>query len=205
MSPETIQRRVPDPDVRRDEWRFARSSVAILLIAGTATTILAMTERLRVGLEPIGHAMLLLQLVLVVVGFEAYYYAIHRLLHTRMLFRRVHAVHHRSKSPRLLSALSWHPVEAMLIAGYLPVVMAVTELHLGAIASASVFLSTSIALAHSGREIVPPALHRVPVLGWWVTPLVHDAHHARSDVNYGASLNLFDRLLGTFRAPEEAR
>src|SRR5262245_25830644 len=173
------------------------------MIAGTTTTILAMTEQLHVDLEPIGHGSLLLQLVLVVVGFEAYYYAVHRLLHTRTLFRRVHAVHHRSKSPTMLSALSWHPIEAILIAGYLPAVMAVTELHLAAIASASVFLSTSIALAHSGREIFPRTLDRVPILGWYVTPLVHDAHHARSNVNYGASLNLFDRLLGTFRAPEE--
>lgn len=205
MSSERIQRRVPDLAVRRDEWRFARSSLAILMFAGTGTTILAMNQHLHVGLEPIGRGSLLLQLVFLVVGFEAYYYAIHRLLHTRTLFRRVHAVHHRSQSPTLLSALSWHPVEATLIAGFLPAAMAAVELHVAAITLASTFLSASIALAHCGHEIFPRAITRIPILRWYVTPLVHDAHHARSDVNYGASLNLFDRLLGTFRAPEEAR
>jgi lathosterol oxidase len=61
----------------------------------------------------------------------------------------------------------------------------------------------SIALAHCGYELFPRGFSRVPVLGWYVTPLVHDAHHSRVDVNYGATLNLFDRLLGTFRAPGE--
>lgn len=200
-----IQERAPDPDVRRDEWRFTRTSLAIWMIAGTATTILAMTGWMRVGVAPIAPLRVLAELALVVIGFEAYFYAVHRLLHTRALFRWVHSVHHRSKTPTVLSALSLHPVEAALIAGFLPAAMAVVELHLASVAIVSVYLSASIALAHCGYEIFPRDLASVPVLGWYVTPLVHDAHHARVDANYGATLNLFDRLLGTFRAPEDLR
>jgi sterol desaturase/sphingolipid hydroxylase (fatty acid hydroxylase superfamily) len=200
-----IQERAPDPSVRCDEWRFTRTSLVVWTIAGAATTILAMTGHLAVAVAPVTALRVLAEVALVVIAFEAYFYAVHRLLHTRTLFRRVHAVHHRSKTPTVLSALSLHPVEATLIAGFLPAAMAVVELHLLSVAIASVYLSASIALAHCGYEVFPRALARVPVLGWYVTPLVHDAHHSRVDANYGATLNVFDRLLGTFRDPEEAR
>jgi sterol desaturase/sphingolipid hydroxylase (fatty acid hydroxylase superfamily) len=200
-----IQSRGPDPGVRRDEWRFTGWSVAIWTVVGGVTTILAMTGRLRVDVASVAPLRVLAELALVVVGFEAYFYVLHRLLHTRRLFRWVHAVHHRSKTPTVLSALSLHPVEATLIAGFLPIAMAGFELHVLSIVLASLYLSTSIALAHCGREIFPRGFARVPVLGWYVTPREHDAHHSRVDVNYGATLNLFDRLLGTFRAPEDTR
>jgi Delta7-sterol 5-desaturase len=198
-----IQRRVPDAAVRSAERRFTCASLAVWLLAGAATTVLAMRGDLSVGLGAPHPGTILVEVVLVVLGFEAYFYGVHRLLHTRTLFRSIHSVHHRSKTPRMLSALSLHPIEALLIAGFLPAAMVAAELHVASIAISSLYLSVSIALAHCGYELFPRGFSRVPVLGWYVTPLVHDAHHSRVDVNYGATLNLFDRLLGTFRAPGE--
>jgi sterol desaturase/sphingolipid hydroxylase (fatty acid hydroxylase superfamily) len=197
-----IQQRAPDEAVRREERRHTRSSLGVWLVMGTATTILAMEGTIAVGVESPRPGRVLGEVLLVVLAFEAYFYGVHRLLHTRTLFRRVHAVHHRSKTPTVLSALSLHPLEAGLIAGFLPAAMAAVELHVASVALASVYLSASIALAHCGYEVFPRDLARVPVVGWYVTPLVHDAHHSRVDVNYGATLNVFDRLVGTFRAPE---
>lgn len=173
------------------------------MAAGTATTILAMQGTIAVATESPAWARVAGELGLVVLAFEAYFYAVHRLLHTRVLFRTVHAVHHRSKTPTVLSALSLHPVEALLIAGFLPIAMALVELHLVSILLASLYLSASIALAHCGYRIFRPGFERRPLLNLYVTPLVHDAHHAKVDVNYGATLNLFDRAFGTFRLPEE--
>ena len=198
-----IQSRVPDAAVRSAERRFTCASLAVWTAAGAVTTILTMRGDLSVGLGSPRPGALLLEIALVVLGFEAYFYGMHRLLHTRALFRSIHSVHHRSKTPTVLSALSLHPIEALLIAGFLPAAMVATELHVASIAISSLYLSVSIGLAHCGYELFPRGFTRVPVLGWYVTPLVHDAHHSRADVNYGATLNLFDRLLGTFRAPGE--
>jgi sterol desaturase/sphingolipid hydroxylase (fatty acid hydroxylase superfamily) len=36
-----------------------------------------------------------------------------------------------------------------------------------------------------------------------VTPRVHDAHHARRDCNYSATLTIFDRVFGTLRRDDQ--
>lgn len=198
-----IQQRVPEAAVRSAERRFTCASLAMWMVAGTVTTIAAMTGGIAVGLGAIDVSTVLLEGALIVLGFEAYFYVVHRLLHTRTLFRSIHSVHHRSKTPTVFSALSLHPIEALLIAGFLPAAMIATELHVASITVASVYLSASIAIAHCGYQLFPRGFARIPILGWYVTPLVHDAHHAKVDVNYGATLNVFDRLFGTFRVPGE--
>lgn len=192
-----------EPSVRRAEWRFTRASLAIWILAGTVTTVLTMRGAIAVATSAPAALRVAVEFTLLVLAFEAYFYLVHRLLHTRLLFRRVHAVHHRSKTPTVLSALSLHPVEALLIAGFLPVAMALVEMHLASIVLASLYLSASIALAHCGYRVFPHGFERLPLLNLYVTPLVHDAHHAKVDVNYGATLSLFDRALGTFLLPEE--
>ncbi|MEO6028028.1 MAG: sterol desaturase family protein [Candidatus Binatia bacterium] len=134
--------------------------------------------------------------------FEVYFYALHRLLHVRGVYRWIHVVHHRSMSPSALSGLAFHPVEALLIIGFVPVAMWALPVHLASLACVSAFLSGSILLAHSGVAWFPVWWERVPVLNWYVTPRVHVRHHARGDCNYSATLSICDRVFGTFAAPE---
>jgi sterol desaturase/sphingolipid hydroxylase (fatty acid hydroxylase superfamily) len=131
--------------------------------------------------------------------FDAYFYTLHRLLHTRVLYRRIHAVHHRSIAPTVLTAFAFHPLEALLIIGFIPVAMSLVPIHLVSLAVVSAFLSGSIVLAHCGHEVLPDWWQRVPVLNWYVTSRIHDVHHRRRDCNYSATLSIFDRAFGTLR------
>lgn len=45
---------------------------------------------------------------------EVHFFCIHRLIHTRFLYKWVHSVHHNSVNPSPWSSLSMHPVEAFL-------------------------------------------------------------------------------------------
>jgi sterol desaturase/sphingolipid hydroxylase (fatty acid hydroxylase superfamily) len=45
---------------------------------------------------------------------EMHFFAIHRLIHTRLLYKWVHSVHHNSINPSPWSSLSMHPVEGLL-------------------------------------------------------------------------------------------
>ncbi len=45
---------------------------------------------------------------------EIHFYVIHRLIHTPLLYRWVHSVHHNSVNPSPWSSLSMHPVEGFL-------------------------------------------------------------------------------------------
>ena len=135
-------------------------------------------------------------------SFELYFYGLHRLLHVRGVYRRIHAVHHRSVFPSGLGGLVLHPVEAFLIMAFVPLAMWLVPIHLVSLTCVSAYLSGSIWVAHSDAEWFPVWWERVPVLNWYVTPRVHARHHARGVWNFGSTLSICDRVFGTFAAPE---
>ena len=45
---------------------------------------------------------------------ELHFYVIHRLIHTKWLYKWIHSIHHNSVNPSPISSLSMHPVEAFL-------------------------------------------------------------------------------------------
>ncbi len=67
------------------------------------------------GLSLAEHPFYLAALILVVPAIhEVHFFCIHRLIHTPLLYRWVHSVHHNSVNPSPWSSLSMHPVEAFL-------------------------------------------------------------------------------------------
>jgi len=140
-----------------------------------------------------------IEILIYVVLFDLYFYGLHRALHLRWLYQKIHVVHHRSLSPTLLTALAFHPVEAAAILAFVPVTMCLIPIHLVSLVVVSLFLSGSILIAHCGCEVFPSWMAKVPLLNWYVTPRVHDEHHKRRDCNYSATLSIFDRTFRTFR------
>lgn len=189
-------------NVHRHERTYSLITAAIGLVVGAGTTLLVRAGLVPLAAAPLTGSTLAWEVLVYVLLFDGYFYALHRLLHTRLLYRYIHSVHHRSTSPTLLTALAFHPVEALAIMGFMPVAMFLIPIHLGSLVVVSCFLSGSIALAHCGYEVFPRWIHRVPVLNWYVTPRVHDEHHKRRNCNYAATLSIFDRAFRTLRRDE---
>ena len=189
--------------IARFERRHAGSTA---LVAGGVASLAALL--VGAGLLPVATALpspgsLALEVGLFVLIFDFYFYAVHRLMHTRVL-ARFHAVHHRSRTPRPLTAVSFHPLEAALLLVYTPTAMAVLPIHLASALVGGSILAGSILLAHCGREIFPRWWHETPILCWIATPLVHDIHHTECDVNFSATTSIPDRLFGTYRVDAAA-
>jgi Delta7-sterol 5-desaturase len=143
------------------------------------------------------------EIVLYLAGFDVYMYAVHRLMHTRWLYRHVHSVHHRSRAPSAFTAYSFHPVEWLLLGLYLPLSLVMLDYHavtLAVVAALQGFLTT---LQHCGYELAPRGWYDNPVSKLFVTTFYHDLHHQRATCNYGTFTTLWDRLLGTVPADFE--
>jgi len=54
---------------------------------------------------------------------DLHFYCVHRTLHTPLLYRHIHSVHHKSRNPNPISGLSFHPVEAICYYSALPFAM----------------------------------------------------------------------------------
>lgn len=131
--------------------------------------------------------------LLVPVIHEFHFFCIHRLIHTPLLYKWVHSVHHNSVNPSPWSSLSMHPVEHALY-----------------------FATIFYHLILPSNPII--ALYQLHVAGFGAVPghvgfdkveitdetaleshaYIHYLHHKYFEVNYGDGLIPIDKWLGTF-------
>ncbi len=99
------------------------------------------------------------QFFLYFVLFDIYFYFMHRLFHTKLLYW-MHKYHHRSMAPDPLAAFSFHPLEGLLTGGFVPLMVLVFHLHIYAIIAATTYGVLNSVLIHSGHEIFPHGWYR---------------------------------------------
>lgn len=155
------------------------------------------------GVGPLAGLPLAAQVLLLLLVPDALKYGIHLLSHRWDPLWGVHAVHHQPRRVVLLNGLRLHPLNVawnvapdaalVLLAGPSPTAALVA----GAVRGAVALLQHANVALDSGW-LAP----------WLSTPEAHRWHHVRdrgaSDVNFGATSLVWDRLLGTWRAPEPA-
>jgi Delta7-sterol 5-desaturase len=134
------------------------------------------------------------------IGFQAYYWVLHRAMHTKALIR-FHSWHHRSHVTTPLSGQSMSFVESCgWMIGYvgLPLVFSMIEpISLWGWASYMVFNVSGNIVGHSNVEL-GARLHATRVSALFSNPLVyHCLHHARWRGHYSFQAAFMDRLLGT--------
>jgi len=124
---------------------------------------------------------------------SSHFYAIHRLLHMKWLYKRFHAVHHRNINVGPWSGLSMHPVESAIYLS--PVII---HLFLPSHPIHIVFHITWYALGpaatHCGFEAISVKGVNYPRLG----DFFHVLHHKFFECNYGNSEVPLDKMGGSF-------
>jgi sterol desaturase/sphingolipid hydroxylase (fatty acid hydroxylase superfamily) len=185
-------RQTPPSQVRRDlkQSAFSLAVIAAMLGGGhwTYTT-------LGWGLRPLpGIGGALLSGIASLVLFDTWFYWLHRLIHTRLFYRRVHRWHHLTITPVVWSNNSDRLVDNLFLQSYwfvahllIPIAPAVLFAH-------KVYDQITGIIGHSGYEhggrwCSPPS----PLVG--VTH--HDQHHQFFRCNYATHFTWWDRLMGT--------
>jgi sterol desaturase/sphingolipid hydroxylase (fatty acid hydroxylase superfamily) len=134
------------------------------------------------------------------VWFEIWFYATHRLMHTRSLYW-IHRQHHTAHVVDPLASLSFSILErAILLLGALGAAVAFSRLvHPIGAAGLFAYALTNYALnvlGHTNVEVYPAWFARSPVGRWIVTPTYHALHHARYRGHYGLFTSVLDRAFG---------
>ena len=123
---------------------------------------------------------------------EFHFYWIHRLIHWKPLYKRVHYLHHKNINPIPWSGMAMHPVEILL---YFSVVL----IHWIVPSHPFHFLFN---LQHTGLS--PACGHHGfegPIVGdkWPTGSYFHYLHHRYFECNYGEAGIPLDKWFGTFR------
>ncbi len=183
---------VSPAQLRAERRRYA----AFVLILASLATLWLRAGLIRFGGEGIAHAALSFGLMWI--GFQVYYYGLHRLLHTRVLYR-FHAAHHASRVTTAWSGQSLGLVEALgWIAGLLvlPALIGLV-VPLSPAGCLAYFVANTFVnvVGHANVELNPLSRRS---LTWLAHPWTYHAlHHARFDRNYAFASPLMDRLFGT--------
>ncbi|MEM9328428.1 MAG: sterol desaturase family protein [Bacteroidota bacterium] len=136
-------------------------------------------------------------LLIYLVLHETYYYWVHRWMHLPKVFPLVHRVHHASHETNAHTSFSFHPLESLLQAIIIPVLLLVIPLHTSMLLVLLVIMTLSGTINHLGYEIFPSGWARHPLGRWIIGAAHHDRHHKRFRYNYGLYFTFWDRWMGT--------
>ena len=127
-----------------------------------------------------------------------YFYWIHRLLHTNVLYR-FHALHHRNTDVGPWSGLSMHPVEHVMYFGtvLIHLVLPSSPVH---VIFHLMFYALLAVTTHTGFEGLWFRNKKRVHLGMFH----HQIHHRYFEVNYGNLDVPWDKLFGSFHDGTEA-
>ena len=144
-----------------------------------------------------GWAYFFFSIALLIVLHDAYFYWVHRAMHTQRFYKRFHLTHHRSHNPTPFTAYSFAVGEAVVEYMYVPIALLLIPTHGLALYIVLMIMIFKNATAHCGYELFPRHWARLPVLGWLTTVTHHDMHHERGTGNFGFYFTWWDRWMGT--------
>ena len=129
-----------------------------------------------------------------ILGYDAWYYWMHRLMHTERLWAW-HAWHHRSVAPTVWSSDSQSLPETLLVQGFLVLATLLFPVTPAALVLHRLYDHVNGQIGHAGFEYFADRSTRFP------SPMVctayHDLHHERFRWNFGNYFSFWDRLCGT--------
>ena len=187
-------RQTPPTQIRRDRKQSMLSLAVIATMLGCghwAYTVLGW------GLHPVpGIGGGVLSLIASLLLFDTWFYWFHRLIHTRLFYRRVHRWHHLTVTPVVWSNNSDRLLDNLFLQSYWLLAHFLLPIAPAALFAHKIYDQVTGVIGHSGYEhggrwCLPPS----PLVG--VTH--HDQHHQYFRCNYATHFTWWDRLMGTLR------
>lgn len=189
---EPVDERKPPPGQRRREIRNSLLSIAIFSLYAPV-----MLWALNAGFIAFDwHApwwKIGVDVILMFLWNEVHFYACHRVLHTRWLYRHVHHVHHASSVPTPFSTYSFHWFEALLLGSVMLTGLLFYPFHISVVVVLPVLSIVGNTFGHLHFDVVP----RGSDASWVAAGRRHSLHHARARGNYGFLSSALDRVFGT--------
>lgn len=202
-----IQSRWPKAADYRREIGYSMLSFVVFVGIGLVThrSLLAPWSQIYGDVSVHGWTWFWASFVIVMLWHDAYFYWMHRLIHTRALYRRVHLVHHRSTNPTPWAAFAFHPLESVLEALPILLIGFVMPVHLGVLGFAMLAMTVYNAYGHLGFELYPKGFAEHPIGRWVNTSISHNQHHSEAKTNYGLYFLWWDRWFGTIHPDYEGQ
>jgi sterol desaturase/sphingolipid hydroxylase (fatty acid hydroxylase superfamily) len=167
----------------------------IFAVVGAASVVLWQQGWLKVYTELQTYPVwwLPVSLALAMLLHETYYYWVHRWMHHPRVFRLVHKVHHDSHVTSPWTAFSFHPLEGLLQAIFLPLLLLFMPMHLYVLIIQLTLMTLSSVVNHLDIEIYPKQFHKHVIGRWLIGATHHSLHHKQYKYNFGLYFTYWDK------------
>ncbi len=138
-----------------------------------------------------------LSIILALLIHETYYYWLHRWMHRPKVYKWVHKWHHDSIETSSLTSFSFHPIESILQAIVVPLLILILPLHLFVLFFLLIIMTLSGTINHAGVEVFPKGFEQHWLGKWLIGATHHDLHHKQFRYNFGLYFTFWDHWMKT--------
>lgn len=179
----------------KKEVGWSTITAFIFAISGAVTLLLWQKGYTKVYIDASEYAWwwMPVSLMIALLVHETYYYWLHRWMHHPKIFRIVHKVHHDSNITSPWTAFSFHPIEGIYQAIFLPVLLIVLPMHLYVIVIHLTIMTFSSVINHLDIEVYPKNFHKHFLGRWFIGATHHSLHHRQFKYNYGLYFTFWDK------------
>ena len=118
-------------------------------------------------------------------------------MHHPKIYKHLHLVHHKSVHTSVFTSFSFHPLETIVQAVFLPLIICILPLHLYAIIGILVIMTISATINHAGVEVYPSGKIGNWLKKWIIGATHHNFHHQKFNYNYGLYFTFWDKWMKT--------
>jgi Delta7-sterol 5-desaturase len=133
---------------------------------------------------------------LMFVWHDTYFFWTHKTMHHPKLFKHLHKVHHLSRDIEPLSAVSFHPLEALVQSFALVPLLLIVPISFPVILIYGVLEAAHTFYGHCGYELYPAGFTRHWLGKYIATSTHHNLHHEKVGGNYGLYFTWWDKFVG---------
>ncbi len=197
-----IQPEIPSRQKIVTEIIYSISTLLIYCVASWMAFLFwnAGITKIYLDINKYGWPYFYISFILIVFIHDAYFYWTHRLLHWKFIYKWSHKVHHNSDNPTPWAAFSFHPVEAIITAGIIPIILFCVPAHPFIVFIFFTFMVFINVIGHLGYEIFPLNFRKSKFGRFHNTSTNHNLHHQNIRCNYGLYFTFWDKLMNTYKS-----
>ena len=196
------------PTTNQIKKEIFNSILTLLLYSGTSGIVLYWYQigitKIYFDINEYGILYLIASVVIMIVVHDTYFYWTHKLMHSHQWFYKFHKTHHTSHNPTPWAAFSFHPAEAFISLGIIPIIIFIIPTHPLALILFLIIMTLYNVLIHLGYEIFSRTSIFNFIGKWRNTTKDHDLHHEiGGHFNFGLYFSVWDRMMGTYKRNTE--
>ncbi|MFC4817331.1 sterol desaturase family protein [Flavobacterium sp. GCM10023249] len=187
------------PERKQLKKEFLLSTSTMLIYGLSASLLLFWYDRglttIYTSVQPLGYCYLILSILYMICLHDCYFYWTHTLMHRVSFFYQFHKIHHQSHNLNPWSAFAFHPVEALLSLGIMPLIIFIIPVHPLALLIFFTIVTVYNIIIHLGYKIQSAGLSN----GIQNTAENHELHHREERYNFGLYFTFWDKIMKTYR------